>query len=151
MARRKYKSSSPRFVALRHYMLNSPAWHDLDAVSRALYIEIARRYMGQNNGRIPYSVREGAEELGVAKATISRSLRNLTEHGFIVKTKKGAFSLKSRHATEWRLTEFDYDNKLATKDFMRWSPPAHSQSDAGAVPGHSSGSVLPGKLEVSPS
>ncbi len=116
-------------------MLNSAAWRDLDAVSRALYIEIARRYMGQNNGRIPYSVREGAAQLGVSKATISRSLNALIYHGFIVATMKGAFSLKSRHATEWRLTEFDYGNDFATKDFMRWSPPAHSDPDLGQVLG----------------
>ena len=38
--------------------------------------------------------------------------------------KRGAFSLKQKHATEWRLTEFpcDVTNDIASKDFMRWKP-----------------------------
>lgn len=133
MARKKHNPFGGRFVALRHYMLDSVAYRDLDPVSRAIYTVIARRYMGQNNGRIPYSVREGAAELRASKATISRSLAKLIDHGFIVATRKGAFSLKSRHATEWRLTEFDCGNGLATKDFMRWSPPSPSIADAGPI------------------
>lgn len=131
MARKKPNAVGGRFVALRHYMLDSVAYRDLDPVSRATYTLIAHRYMGQNNGRIPYSVREGAAELRVSKATISRSLAKLIDHGFIVATMKGAFSLKSRHATEWRLTEFDHGTNFATKDFMRWSPPSPSIADAG--------------------
>ncbi len=44
------------------------------------------------------------------------------DRGFVVQTKRGAFSLKARHATEWRLTEFgdDVTDALATKDFARW-------------------------------
>jgi hypothetical protein len=126
MGRSKHKTTE-RFVMLRHWILNTPAWRDLDAVSRAVYIEISRRYMGQNNGRIPYSVREGAAELRVSKSTISRSLKNLVEHGFLATTKKGAFSLKARHATEWRLTEYTCDNNIATKEFVRWSPPAPAE------------------------
>jgi DNA-binding transcriptional regulator YhcF (GntR family) len=135
MARKKHKGSGARFVALRHYMLNSAAWRDLDANSRALYIEIARRYMGQNNGRIPYSVREGAAELRISTATVSRSLNKLIDHGFIIPTKKGAFDFKKRHATEWRLTEHDYGNEFATKDFMRWSQPAQANSNTSPVLG----------------
>ena len=48
----------------------------------------------------------------------------LIDDGFLVLMKKGAFSLKHRHATEWRLTEFpcDVTHDLPTKDFMRWNP-----------------------------
>lgn len=117
-------SSGPRHVRLYHYMTDSPAWHDLNAVARAIYCEISRRYagVGTNNGRIPYSVREGASELKTSTATASRALAALVDHGFIVPMKKGAFSLKSRHATEWRLTEFSCDvtHDLASKEFMRW-------------------------------
>jgi len=37
---------------------------------------------------------------------------------------KGAFNVKHRLATEWRLTEFNCDvtHALPTKDFARWSP-----------------------------
>jgi DNA-binding transcriptional MocR family regulator len=126
---RQHKSGrghEPRHIRLYHYITDCPAWHDLNAVARAIYCEMARRYAGagSNNGRIPYSVREAAAELKISRATASRALATLTDHGFIVPTVKGAFSLKKRHATEWRLTEFpcDITHAFASKDFMRWAP-----------------------------
>jgi hypothetical protein len=115
-----------RHVRLYHWFMKSPAWQSLDAVSRAIYVEMACRYAGpgSNNGRIPYSVREAAKALRIGKTTASRAMHALEERGFIVATQKGAFNLKARHATEWRLTEFacDVTSKVSTKDFMRWSP-----------------------------
>src|SRR5215469_837939 len=55
---------------------------------------------------------------------------------FIVPITKGAFSLKKRHATEWRLTAFpcDVTGAWATKDFMRWQKPSTARpSNAPAV------------------
>lgn len=128
MGKRNNRERSPRHVRLYHYMTNSRAWHDLNAVARAIYIEIAKRYAGNgsNNGRIPYSVREAAAELKIGTATASRALGTLVDHGFIVPVTKGAFSRKIRHATEWRLTEFpcDVTNALTgSKDYMRWEAP----------------------------
>jgi hypothetical protein len=109
-----------------HFMMSTAAWKSLDATARAIYIHMAMRYAGpgSNNGRIPYSVREGAAELRIGKSTVARALEALIDRGFIVPVKRGAFSLKARHATEWRLTEFpsDIDNGLATKEFARWTP-----------------------------
>jgi len=154
MSRRRRSKGGARFVALYHWLLNSAAWRDLDAVSRCLYVELASRYMGQNNGRIPYSVREGAAELRVSKATVSRALQCLVDHGFIKPTMKGHFDFKKRHATEWRLTQYDYEGQIATKDFMRWSPPAGSLATApcgGALASRAVpfGRVPPGRLEAS--
>ena len=116
---------APRHIRLYHWMTNSPALHDLNA-ARVIYCEMAKRYAGNgsNNGRIPYSVREAAAELRISPATASRALKSLQRHGFVVAETKGAFSLKKRHATEWRLTEFpcDVTHALPTKDFMRWHP-----------------------------
>jgi DNA-binding transcriptional regulator YhcF (GntR family) len=115
-----------RHVRLMHFMMNTPAWLSLDATARAIYVHMAMRYAGpgSNNGRLPYSVREAAAELHIGKSTASRGLTALVNRGFIVAAKRGAFSLKKRHATEWRLTEFasDVDSSFATKDFTRWSP-----------------------------
>ena len=105
-------------------MMDAEAWQSLTGNQRAVYIEMAARYNGRNNGRIPYSVREAAESLHIGKSTAARDLAVLQERGFIIPRKKGAFSLKVRHATEWRLTEFSCDvtPALPTKEFMRWSP-----------------------------
>ena len=105
-------------------MTEQAAWRDLDCVARCAYLELARRYAGpgSNNGRIPYSLREMSNALKISKATAMRALNRLQDHGFIVLTKRGFFSVKIRHATEWRLTEFmcDVTGALATKDFVRW-------------------------------
>lgn len=113
-----------RHVRLYHWLMETPAWQDLDTVARCVYIELARKYGGResNNGRISASVRHLAQSLHVSLATASRALRKLEDHGFIVTMQKGAFSRKIRHATEYRLTEFacDVTRDLATKDFARW-------------------------------
>jgi hypothetical protein len=105
--------------------MDSPAWKSLPGNARALYIDIARRYNGSNNGRISYSVRE-AVQLRISKSTAVCLLNILQARGFIIRTKRGAFSLKTtKDASEWQITEFDSDHPPAhaTKDFMRWRPP----------------------------
>jgi len=115
---------APRHVRLYYWITDSPAWHDLGALERALYAEIAKLYDGSNNGKVFYSVRTAAAEFGVRKSTAWWAIQRLIDNGFLVLMKKGAFSLKHRHATEWRLTEFpcDVTHDLPTKDFMRWNP-----------------------------
>lgn len=112
----------PRYVMLFHWMLKSEAWKDLNATARAIYLELERRYNGQNNGLIHYSVREASADVKVSKATASRALDSLQSHGFIAIEKRGHFSLKIRHATEYRLTVYDsnVDGTLSSKEFMRW-------------------------------
>src|SRR5262245_4857387 len=115
-----------RWVALRYWLLQSKAWRSLPGNARALYIELATRYNGSNNGRIPYSAREAITALHISKATAVRLFTVLEDRGFIVCTKRGAFSLKTtRDASEWRLTEYDtaHPPAHATKDFMRWQRP----------------------------
>ncbi|MDE2256874.1 MAG: helix-turn-helix domain-containing protein [Xanthomonadaceae bacterium] len=110
-----------RHVRLYYWLMGTAAWRDLDTVARAAYVELAERYNGSNNGRVGLSVRTLAEALHVSRATAGRALRSLEEHGFIVTTQRGAFSYKTRHASEYRLTEFaDESGALATKDFVRW-------------------------------
>lgn len=61
----------------------------------------------------------------ISKASGARTLIELQERGLIAATKRSAFSLKIKMATEWRLTEFcsDIDGAFATKDFMKWTQP----------------------------
>jgi len=111
-----------KFVALYEPMQRTKAWRDLDCKARCAYVELARRYNGGNNGRIGYSVRQMAKNLNASQTTAMRVFRVLQEHGFIVRTKKGGFSLKLRHASEYRLTEYkcDQSGRLATHDYRDW-------------------------------
>lgn len=132
MAKRHDKTGrsmgSERHVRLTHWMMGTAAWRSLDCVARCAYVELASRYRGpgSNNGRLPYSLREMAAALNVSKMTARRALQALQERGFIVETKRGAFSLKVRHATEWRLTDHacDVTGAMPTKEFARWSVPS---------------------------
>jgi hypothetical protein len=120
------KDKGPRHVRIHHYMMATQAWISLGCTERAMYLDIAARYAGygSNNGKIGYSVREAATNLHIGTSTAKRALDALVDRGFIVATKRGAFSLKKRHASEWRLTEFasDISRDIATKDFMTWTP-----------------------------
>jgi hypothetical protein len=124
--RKAQRDHTLRHVRICHYMMDTPAWKSLGVTERAMYLDIAYFYVGQgsNNGRIHYSVRLAAERLHISKSTAARALAVLQERGFIVAEKRGAFSLKARHATEWRLTEFasDISTDMPTRDFMRWRP-----------------------------
>jgi hypothetical protein len=133
MSKHQKKGGEPRHVRIYHWMMNSPAWKDLSATARAIYIEIARRYNGTNNGFIVYSVRQAANELKIGKTTAAKGFIDLETHGFIIAEQRGAFHWKidvsgERHrpASEWRLTEHHSDrttgieSKYPTKEFMRW-------------------------------
>lgn len=150
---RTKKDKGPRHVRICHYMMETLAWKSLGAIPRAIYLDMASRYAGHgsNNGKIGYSVRQAADELSIGKTTAERALIALQDRGFIVAMKRGAFSLKQRHASEWRLTEFssDVSRDLATKDFLTWTPdknktryPQRAQSVSVAGPiGTCSGTV----------
>jgi hypothetical protein len=128
------KKHHGRFVSLQHYMLQSPAWQGMGAIERAMYVDIASMYAGpgSTNGRITYSIRMAAESLHIGKSTAARALLTLQERGFIVAVTKGAFNLKAiKHASTWRLTEFNCDvtGEIATKAFMNWGKRAEAKAE----------------------
>lgn len=111
-----------RFLQLHHWMMGSAAWRSLKPQDRAVYIEIAMIYDGQNNGRIALGVRDAAERANVNKDTAAACFRRLEERGFIECAQAGGFSYKVRHATEWRLTHLrcDKTGQMPSKAFMKW-------------------------------
>lgn len=117
----KSKNIQP-FVQLFVWLLRSEAWLSLTPQARAVYVELHSWYNGSNNGRIGLSVRRAAQRCRVAKDTAARAFDELIDRGFIECTSKGAFSLKVRHASEWRLTHINCDKTGRTKDaaFMKW-------------------------------
>jgi hypothetical protein len=110
-------------VRLYKFLLNSAAWLSLSPAARAVYIELHAIYNGSNNGRLGLSVRRASERCRIAKDTASRAFGELIDRGFIECAKDGAFSLKLRHAREWRLTHLKCDVTERTGDagpFMKW-------------------------------
>jgi hypothetical protein len=65
----------PTFAQVFHYLLETPAWRDLDCVARGVYLEIKKHYSGSNNGRIGLSCRQAADAIGMSPATASRAFK----------------------------------------------------------------------------
>ncbi len=107
---------------LPHWLLNSPAYQSLAPGPRALLIEVWLRHNGQNNGEITYSVREAAERLRCGKDTAAKWFQELEEKRFLIARRRGSFTYKARHATEWEITAEPYRERPASKDFMHWNP-----------------------------
>jgi hypothetical protein len=122
--RKGRSKTSGKFVMLHNFMLNTPAWLALKPQERAVYVVLRSRYWGGNNGTIGLSVRDAAALCNISKDTAAKSLRRLQELGFIECAQEGAFSMKVRHASEWRLTdrECDRTGKSPTRAYQHWRP-----------------------------
>lgn len=143
----KGRSTTERFLALPYHLLNSPAWLSLSAVTRCVFIELAARYKGNNNGYLALSVRDAAERVGCSKDSAARALADLIARGFIECCARGHFDRKSPHASEYRLTLYSCDRTgaRASKAFMSWrDEPAKSVAGPMAgTAGRMGGTVTP--------
>lgn len=117
---------------LPHFLLDCAAWRALPPQARALYLELKRRYNGSNNGQIALSVRDGADLCRINRDTVGKSFKLLEGLGFIELVTPGSFTLKVRHAAEWRLTSetCNATGALPSKAFMQWprKPPSQIQN-----------------------
>ncbi|MCW5733476.1 MAG: hypothetical protein KIS73_05095 [Enhydrobacter sp.] len=107
-------------------MLASAAWKSLTPVERALFIEVAQRYDGFNNGRIGLGVRDAAAAIHAAPNTVTTAFATLTDRGFLVLTMNSSFGQK-KLVREWRVTclstgPWDAPTARATHDYQRWQP-----------------------------
>jgi hypothetical protein len=75
---------------------------------RAVYIDLASKHNGRNNGHIVYSARDCAKRPRISRATANRALKLLEWRDLIRCTSRGSFKLKTKNAKapEWLLTEF---------------------------------------------
>ena len=120
LAKKGIIESTERFVKLTYPLLESEAWRWLRPISQAVYIELRRRFNGSNNGKISFSLAEGARILRASKSSIQTALVELEEHGFIKLVKKGYFT--RRMASEYALTDEQLDGYPPTREWRRWQP-----------------------------
>lgn len=107
-----------KHIRTYRWQFESEAYRALCCYARCLLDEIKYRHDGENNGRIPLSLKEAMKRLGVGRKAAEKAFRELQEKGFIRCMKEGRFTVKE--AAEWALTEHPIHNETATKDFMRW-------------------------------
>ncbi len=130
---KKGKNSEARHIRFYEWELKSDAYQSLDVYARALLVEFKRRYNGQNNGGIPFSLNEIQAALGCSNKPAAKALEALQDRGFVRLAQKGSFDWKSRggvhsRASTWTLTEhpIDLPSRIlmpGTKDYMRWKAP----------------------------
>ena len=124
----KRKRSKDRFVMLPFGMIDSLAFKSLNPKSIALYVYIARRYNGDNNGDISFSVREGAKYLRVSPTTANNLIKELVEKGFLNITQDSSFNYKQRKARRFELTQWNLKQGVAPDNGWRfWKPKEKEQ------------------------
>ena len=126
------KTKAPRFSAIYHWEMDTPAYRHLSVYGRALLIEFRRKYNPRNNGDIAMSGLDAASLLGCHKDTAFKALRELEEKGWIREVQKGSFHWKTdaggrkyRPATTWRITSQPIGlgvDTPATKEYVKWRP-----------------------------
>jgi hypothetical protein len=128
MAKDRRKKHSERFAPLPHHVARSHAWRHLSANARCVWLELALRYNGQNNGEIPLSCREVADDLGISKNTAGKAFAQLVEVGLIRMTADSSFNLKTKKARRWRLTHYadDRTGKASSGEWHKWRSPEAS-------------------------
>ena len=132
LAKKGIIESTERFVKLTYPLLESEAWRWLRPISQSVYIELRRRFNGSNNGKISFSLAEGARILRASKSSIQTALVELEEHGFIKLVKKGYFT--RRMASEYALTDEQLDGYPPTREWRQWRPTqAHRRRQIPAI------------------
>ena len=148
-----------RHLRLTHFLTGTAAWLSLRPAERAVYLDVARIYNGKNNGTIARSCRDAGNDCRINKDTAAQAFKVLVERGFLECMTPGGFSLKTRHAAEWRLTDWKCDktHDPASKAYQHWRPPefvqpgtsrSRSQTRAPSVPNQ--GTVTPFRARMVP-
>ena len=116
--------SGGRFVALPHFLMETPAWRTLPAYERAAFIEVAMLYDGGNNGFLDMGVRRLADRLNVSVTKAAACLRELIGRGLLEVAEASAFSRKDRTATSYRLTHVrcDRTHQPGSRAYLAWRP-----------------------------
>lgn len=120
---RKGKKGAGRHVQLPEYLQACESWASLKPGPRALYIELKRRFNGNNNGRIVLGYRDAAEAINVSRNTVGPYFSELEERGLITMTRAPFLGPSGvGQASLWALQEIPTaDGKPATRGFQNWS------------------------------
>jgi hypothetical protein len=114
--------STESFVKLDRSLLKSEAYQHLEPYAARLLPLMMSKYHGPATNEIIMGQREAAAKLNCSQPTAARALKDLLIKGFIRTKQAGHFDFKSRHATTWTITMLQFNNQLATKEFLNWKP-----------------------------
>lgn len=101
--KRAANRDSGGFLALPWSVLDSPSYGRLSHAARSLLLEIARQYVGDNNGRLLASAAYLSKRGWKSADVITRAKRDLLSGGFIHETVRGHRPNKaSWYAVTWQ-------------------------------------------------
>ena len=98
---KKEKEGGGQSALVPFRIIDSDAYQVLRPSERAIYFQMYRRFNGNNNGYIPYSCREMADDCNVGKMTAQRAFRKLEEVGLIECLVPSSFNSRKKLAREW--------------------------------------------------
>lgn len=91
-----------RFVALPHAVLDCPGYRGLSVYAKALLVDIARQYMGTNNGSLLCSRRKMEEYGWTSTDTLTKAIKALLNAKLLFRTVQGQRPNKaSWYALTW--------------------------------------------------
>ena len=109
-----------QYAPLSYALLNSLAWRSLSGAAVKVFLELRTRFHGANNGALILSMEEASRLLGLGKATVMRTLKELQDKGFIVCTRKGQWY--GRLASTWAVADKSVNGETATNAWKSWRP-----------------------------
>ncbi len=116
------RRKTPRFIMIRHSIMDTPAWRDLTGVAVKLLLHVVKLHNGSNNGRLALTEQQAADTIGVSRNTASRAFEELMSHGFLSVTERSAFHVKTKRPSLWRVTFIHAEGKGPTNEYLRWRP-----------------------------
>lgn len=133
MARRRknhIKLWNGGFVLIPFSIIDSNAFHYLKPPARVILTQIIRRCNGNNNGRIPYSCREAANECNISINTAARAFKQLETSGIIKCITLSNFDSRKKMAREWSLTYWPVDNTPASGEWKLFKTKPSTKNDS---------------------
>lgn len=128
------------FTQLSRALTTSPAFATLTAVQMRIYLAIAIRHNGYNNGQIILGVAKAVEETHISRRPVMAAMNRLEELGLVIRRCKGKLlkdengrisGASQKMASEWEVTDFHtWNAPMVAEDrqkvppsrlFLRWS------------------------------
>lgn len=104
MAAKKPRRNQGRFAGLPVSLMETQDYIALKHSSRALLYELARQYMGNNNGKLCATFSQLRKRGWGSEDTLRRCIKELMAGNFIVLTKRGMYGTGKREPNYYALT-----------------------------------------------
>lgn len=129
MSRNRHKGNRLdfRFVPLAHDMIDHPAFFRLSPHAKALLIDLAAQYRGDNNGDLSCAWKSMQPRGWRSEATLHKAKHELLKGGFIFEARKGRFpNVCALYALTWLTFDSSPKHDYGRAAFERR---AYSRSD----------------------